>query len=129
MPFSPRQSDTLTAAGSRTLPVRIDQMVETISDSGFPVETWSELHRLTWMERIDLSAMERMAARQIDAVYDTRWRMPYQRDMDPDLVDVAKFRRLVYADRVHVVTTARVIGMKRQIELETKTGGAPDDTV
>lgn len=124
----PAPPDAPPGAGSRTLGVRVETMTETTGPSGAPIETWATLYPTTYMERIDLTATERLVSQQIEAKFDTRWRLPYQRTMDPDLVDVTKYRRLVYGDRVHDITSARVVGHKRAIELETIASGASDNT-
>lgn len=115
--------DYATSSGQRVLPVKIEQKVDSKDDSHFPIETWSTLSRVTFMARIDLSANERFQAEQVGSQYDTRWMMPYRTDMDPDLLDVANFRRLVYGGRAHNITSARVVGNKTQIELQTATAG------
>jgi hypothetical protein len=46
--------------------------------------------------------------------------MYYRADMDPDLVDVPKARRLVFGGRVHDIAAAQHLGRREGIELSTK---------
>ena len=112
------------AAGARNRLVTIQQMTVSKGDSGRPVETWSTL-TTAWMERIDLGGNERFRADQLSAKYDSRWRMPYQSDMDPDVVNVPKKRRLLYKERVYDIVTALPIGLNDTIELMTISKAAP----
>lgn len=106
-------------AGERDRPVVIQQRTGSAGTSGFPVETWSTLVAVCWMHRLDMSARERFTSEQLSASSDTSWEMAYRADMDPELVDVPKERRLVYQGRVYDITTASVIGRKEGIELMT----------
>lgn len=82
-------------AGKRDKLVTIQQRAEDIDEAGFPHPTWSSLGT-AFMERRDLAGRERFAADQIAAVGDRTWAMPYQANMDPDVYDIPKVRRLVY---------------------------------
>ena len=98
--------------------VTIQYRVDGVSESGFPVEDWTTTaSRTVFMARVPLSGMERVAAQQVSAKYDTRFVMHYREDMDPDLVDVAKDRRLVFQGRVFNITGAQQLGAKAAVEL------------
>lgn len=98
--------------------VTVQQAVESVGSSGMPVQTWSLL-AVVPMGRESLKGMERLQAGQIASRYDSRWLMPYRADMDPDAVDVAKDRRLVFGGRVQEIVSAQHVGRKEGIELTT----------
>jgi SPP1 family predicted phage head-tail adaptor len=100
--------------------VTIQYRTDGDSDSGFPTEDWTTTTSVTvFMAAVPLSGMERVAAEQVSARYDTRWVMHYRADMDPYLVDVAKDRRLSYQGRIYNVTGAEMMGNKAAISLTT----------
>jgi head-tail adaptor len=110
---------TETDIGERRHPVAIQQGSDSVDASGFPTITWTVLHALVWMAREDVGGMERLTSLQTQAAYETRWVMPYQADMDPEVVDVTKLRRLVYRGRSHDIQRAQVIDDRANIELFT----------
>jgi len=63
---------------------------------------------------------ERFRAEQFSAQAMTHWEMEYRDDMDPELVDVPKQRRLNYLGRIYNITAARQIGRQEAIELDTQ---------
>lgn len=87
--------------------------------SGFPTETWTTLVAAMPAAKIDLGGTERYRASQLAASYDARWEINYRLDMDPDLVDVPKLRRLVHRGRIHDIVAAVQIGRREGIELAT----------
>jgi head-tail adaptor len=104
--------------GARTKFVRIEQMTETVVD-GFNVEQWITLTSM-FMARRDLQGSERFMAAQLQAHYETEWRMPYDARMDPERIDVPKYRRLMYANRIYDIVTGTVGDMRSEIVLLTK---------
>lgn len=108
--------------GERDRAVTIQHLTESAGSSGFPVETWTTLKTPVWMRRLDASPRERFQAGQLSAPLDTQWEMGYRADMDPELVDVQKKRRLIYQGRVHDITGASQIGRREGIELLTLAG-------
>ena len=102
------------SAGQRIRYVRI----ESRTDPEAQFEQWDTLAH-EWMARADLSADERFKGDQETAYADTRWVMPYRADMDPELVDVAHLRRLVYEGRAYDIRAAKPSGWKRDLELTT----------
>jgi head-tail adaptor len=106
------------AAGQRDKHVTIEQTPAVIPGGSFPVETWAELG-MVWMSRVDVTADERFAAGQNSAYAGTIWVMPYRLDMDPEVLNVPKVRRLKYLGRIYNILTASVIGRKDSIELLT----------
>lgn len=106
-------------AGARDRRVTIQQLVETKGTSGFPVEDWIPLIDMD-ASRAEVSGFERfVAAAQLSAPYETRWGIDYRPDMDPDLVDVPKKRRVVYQGRVHDIVAAELVGREMGVELLT----------
>lgn len=107
-----------SAIANRTKLVTIEQLTEPTGGS-FPTGSWTTL-ATAWMERIDTSGDERFTAEQLSAPSQVRWRMPYQSNMDPEAIDVAKVRRLTYKGRIYDILSGTPIGEHCQIELETK---------
>lgn len=109
--------------GKRDRLVTIQEMTSSIdADSGEPVEAWDTLATV-FMEKVEMRGNERFQSQQMTAPYDTRWRLPYRTDMDPETLDVPKDRRLVYKNRVYDIISAQMIGRRDGIELMTLSGG------
>jgi hypothetical protein len=104
--------------GERTSDVRVESRAPAVGGA-FPHAPWSVLVARLWMKRIDATQKEREAAAGTSAAIVTRWEMGYRADMDPELVDVAALRRLVFRGRVFEVTGGTVIGAREGVELET----------
>lgn len=113
-PIDPGERDRLVTVQQRG--------VDDADDVGEPVETWTTLVS-AYMKRIDASGRERFQASQVSAPYDTRWEMSYRADMDPDLVDVPKLRRLSYKGRYYDIVHAALINRQDGIELSTLASG------
>ena len=105
--------------GERDRAVTIQYLVESTQASRFPAERWLTLTSPAWMRKMDAKASEKVKDDQIAAAFDTQWEMGYAANMDPDLVDVPKKRRLVYLGRVHEIVGASQIGRLEGIELLT----------
>jgi len=107
------------ASGRRDRVVRLEalQSMEPGS-SRFPVETWDALDDV-FASKENISGRERFMADQFSASADTRWEIPYRADMDPDVIDVPKTRRLVYEGRVYRIQSAQHIGRREGIALDT----------
>lgn len=108
----------MTASGRRNKLVTIEQLTES-APNGFPVETWSTL-TTAWMARRDDLGSERFTASQEAASTETYWHMSYLDDMDPELVDVPKRRRLSYQGRFFDIISASIIENRQGIELLTQ---------
>ena len=93
------------AAGLRDKYVTIQVGTPGVAGSGVPITTWADLGR-EWMHRREVSGTERLAEAQFQANVDSEWEIPYRADMDPDLVDVPKLRRLSYSGRVYNILRA-----------------------
>jgi head-tail adaptor len=89
------------------------------SDSGEPVETWTTLVAAMPAHKVDISGWERFQADQTSARYDTKWEMNYRTDMDPELVDVPKTRRLLVQSKPHDIVACFEIGRRAGLELLT----------
>lgn len=112
----------IVASGQRDRVVVIQQLTDSVGASRFPVESWSDL-TVVWARKEERGGRERFTEHQVLAPYDTTWTIPYFADMDPELVDVRKARRLVVKGRVHDIVAAQEVGRKRAIELQTLAGG------
>lgn len=110
--------------GKRDRRVTIQQRpaADAVDAAGAPLETWTTLVEMA-AEKMVIGGRERFLADQKSAPYDTRWRLNYRADLDRDLVDVPKLRRLVYKSRVYDIVDAQVIGRNEGIELLTLSGG------
>ena len=96
---------------------------DAISDSGFPIDApWTDLATVA-MAREDLDSAEIERGDQQLAVTTTRWEMPYMAQMDPERVDVAKLRRLVYLGRSFDILGAIPIGRADAIAILTDAYG------
>lgn len=110
------------AAGQRDKPVTIQQRpaTDTADSSGFPDEdNWTTLVSAEWMSRTDMRADERFGGNQLSATVETQWHMGYRADMDPELVDVPKLRRLRFQGRAFDILSATLLSRSEGIELIT----------
>lgn len=107
--------------GERDCAVTIQQLTETVV-SGLPKESWTTLATPVWMRKMGLRASERFEASQVAGKADIQWEMDYREDMDPDLVNVVKLRRLLYQGRTYDITSADLIGRREGVELITVSG-------
>ena len=106
-------------AGAMDREVTIQQLTDTAGSSGYPVESWTSLTPAEWMEKLATTGSERFRAAQLSAPIDTRWRMYWREDMDPDAVDVPKMFRLLHQGRIYDITSATEVGRREGIELTT----------
>lgn len=113
-------------AGKRDRQITIQQRssTDTVDSSGTPTEIdqWTTL-RTVWAEKIEIGGREKFAAAQLSAPYDTRWRLPYRPDMDPELLNVPKLRRVKHKANIHDIVEARLIDRRHGVELLTLSGG------
>lgn len=109
--------------GERDRVVTLQQLAEsTGTGSNFPIEGWSTLVATMPASKADLSGRERMIAGELSAKVDSMFVINYRSDMDPDLVDVPKTRRVVLAGRVFDIVAAFHIGRKDGVQLMTLAG-------
>lgn len=95
----------VSTVGQRDKLVTIQQRTDAKATSGFPLGTWTTLST-AWMFKRDASGDESLRAAQVQASIDTEWELDYRANMDPDLVDVPKFRRLLYEGRFYDIKRA-----------------------
>lgn len=105
-------------AGARDKRITIQQLTESTADSGFPVEAWTPLVDMD-ASKVEVTGWERFTSNQMSAPYEARWGIDYRPDMDPDLLDVPKTRRVVYQGRAHDIVAAENVGREVGIELMT----------
>lgn len=106
------------AAGVRDRAVKIEQLVEPTGGT-FPSDQWVTLREKVYMSRLDLRADERYASAQDSAFTETQWQGPYDPDMDPELIDAAAKRRLIYRGRIYNIRSATI--MERRLGIEYMT--------
>jgi SPP1 family predicted phage head-tail adaptor len=92
---------------------------DAVDDTGAPIENWVTLVDQMPAAKYDVRGMERFAAQQLSASYDVKWHINYRTDMDPELIDVAKHRRIVHQNRVYDIVAATMIGRREAVELLT----------
>lgn len=110
------------AAGRRDRLITIEQISATDvaeASSGEPVETWTTLVENLPASRLDLSGDERVQATQTSARFDAEWGINWRADMDPDLYDLPKVRRVVLGDRVHDIVSGVEVGRRAGLILRT----------
>lgn len=120
-------------AGCRDRVITIEQLNEALEgadaadlDSGAPLETWTTLVEMP-ASRQDVQGYERLRTTRQAAANEVRWEINYRPDMDPELIDVAKLRRIVFQGRVYDIVGASQVGRKRGIELWTVASTAVDE--
>ena len=111
------------SAGIRNRQVTIQQLTPSRGPSGAPVESWTTLVDLQ-ASKYDDTGQERFAENQLSSPFDTTWEIPYLASCDPELLNVPKTRRVVYAGRVHDIVSATLLGLHRGIALKTVAGGS-----
>lgn len=113
----------MMAAGKRDRLVTIQELAQPddVGESGFPVEEWSDLTTV-WTQKSDDTMRERFTGEQVSASFDSEWLLPYLQDMDPELLDVPKTRRIVYLSRVYDIVGAEQVGRKAGIRVLTLAG-------
>lgn len=97
-----------TVSGKRNVSVTVQRRVVTKGTSHAPVETWSTL-RTVMASKEDMplnDSREQMKGSQLSARMETAFGLPYNADMDPDLVDVAAERRIQHGTRIYDITRA-----------------------
>lgn len=111
-------------SGQRDAWLTIEQLpaaTDAVGTSGFPVETWTTLYS-TWASRADVDDsryQERFVEGQLSAPAQTKWQVDYRPDMDPDLLEVPKRRRVVYEGRTYDIMHAAVVGRRAAVDLVT----------
>lgn len=120
-----RHTDRI-AAGKRDRIVTLQErpITDAVDSEGAPTDVEADVPWTNLVENIpaskeESSGRERFVANQTSAPYDTTWVINYRADMDPELVDVAKLRRIVVQGRVHDIVYASEIGRRRGIEIYT----------
>jgi hypothetical protein len=107
----------------RIITIQQRSSTDTVGSSGVPVETWTTLVSAMPASRvdqaIDIRGRETFAAGQLTSRVDTRWEINYRPDMDPELVDVPKLRRICHNARIYDIVSASVIGRREGIQLLT----------
>lgn len=104
--------------GARDRYVAIHAATDDTGTDGFPGQAWTAMASV-WMSKRDVGGAERLRAGQVDAQFDTIWEMSYRADMDPELIDVPKTRRLVYQGRTFQIVAAGQIGRREGVEIMT----------
>src|SRR5689334_4713449 len=91
--FGSRRRD-VRPSRRRDRSITIQQVADAVGASGAPMEGWTDLVTMP-ASREDISGEERFRSGQESAAVDTIWEINYRLDMDPELLDVPKKRRIV----------------------------------
>lgn len=120
------QRRTAMESGERdqTIVIQERPIADVVDSSGAPTEeppetAWTTLVASMPASKQHIRGDERLAASQLSSPYDTRWEINYRADMDPDLLNVKKLRRVVHRGKVHDIVDASQIGRREGIELLT----------
>lgn len=117
-----RRGDRLLS-GKRDRLVTIQQLTDsTDPDSGEPIETWTTLVANFPVSKADVSGDETFKADQQSAKFDSEWEGNWRNDMDPDVYDIPKVRRLLFGQRVHDIVHCEEVGRRAGIVLQTLAG-------
>lgn len=109
----------MTPLGQMDRLVTIQQGVESRdATSKAPKITWSTLGT-AYMAARPARGRERFTAEQLSASGDTVWHTHFREDMDPEIIDVPKYRRLRFRGRTYEITSAVHVGMREALELVT----------
>lgn len=110
-------------AGQRDRKITIEQRpaADTLDTEGAPIDgPWTTLVDCMPAAKHDMHGEERMRGDdRIASKFDTRWVINYRLDMDPELLDVPKLRRVKVGDRYHQIVAAAEIGRRQGIEIMT----------
>jgi hypothetical protein len=124
--FRKRTERESSPIGKRDHVVRLESRdsAASLDDSGFPTgggspSEWETLAETEMFSKTDISGKERLEAGQLSSPFDSQWNGSYRSDMDPELIDVAKLRRIVHEGRVYDIVSASVVGRKRSIDYLT----------
>ena len=103
--------------------VLIEALEPDDTGGSFPVETWRP-QGYEYMARNAERSRERFQNDQLISTGRNVWNVRYRRDLDPDLVDVKKMRRLHWKGKIHDIVDADFRDWEHGIDLETISSGA-----
>jgi len=108
------------SVGARDRLITIEQCVDMVGASQFPIEMWTTLVADVWAAYDDAGGSETFVTPQLSATAQVTWTIPYRADCDPELIDVAKRRRVVANGRIYDILAASPIGRHAGLELRTR---------
>lgn len=109
-------------AGQRDRMVTIEALTEVRAPGGIVTQAWSALATIpmAFEQPSEGRLAERFAAGQLTSAFDATWDLAYRTDMDPEVIDLPKARRLVFRGRTYDITSAEHEGRRRSILLRTR---------
>lgn len=107
------------SSGARDCLVTLQGIADVKAASGMPMKTLTGTSYPLKAAKRELSQGERFVGDQVTARADYEWSLPYRREIDPDLVDVAKAFQLVYLGRVYDIVGAEMIGRRAGVAVKT----------
>lgn len=117
-PFEPGHRDRLITIEQRSATDAVDSEGAPTPDTA----GWTTLVSEMPASKQHIQGRERFVSDQESARFDTRWEINYRTDMDPELVDVQKLRRIIHNGRTYDIVDASEIGRREGIELLTLAG-------
>lgn len=109
----------IASAGQRDRVLTIQQRTDAVDSEGFPAPTWTTLVADMPAAKVPLDTEERFKADQVTARFDSVWDVNYRMDLDPDLVDVPRNRRVVFNGRTLDIVHAEHLGRREGIRIWT----------
>lgn len=97
-----------TVSGKRNVSVIVQQRSVGIDEAEATFDTWTPL-RTVMVSKEDMplnDSREQFKGNQLSARMETAFGLPYNADMDPDLIDVAAERRILHGTRIYDITRA-----------------------
>lgn len=119
----PRRAGDRLLSGKRDRLVTIQQLTDSVDvSSGEPIEGWTTLVANMPVSKADMSGAEAFKSDQQSAKFDSEWEMNWRDDMNPDLLDIPKVRRLLFGTRVHDIVACVEVGRRAGLVLQTLAG-------
>lgn len=98
--------------------VTVQEGTDGVDGGGAPAQTWADLDTVMMARQAGVGG-EAFRGEQLSAAVQTVWTLRYWSEVDPDLVDVPKTRRLVYQGRIYDIVSADVMDRRVGIVLRT----------
>jgi head-tail adaptor len=100
------------SVGQRDKLVTIQSLTDSVDATGAPVQVWATFGSAWMQRRVPIgrrSGDERFTADQLTAPEHAQWEMVKQSNMDPEVVDVTKLRRLLYRGWTYDIVAAEIL--------------------
>jgi head-tail adaptor len=105
----------------RSVVIQSRPVTDEVDTAGFPSPTWTALCTM-WARKHAASGQERERYGQTTAAAVDVFEVNYRADLDPELLDVPKLRRVLFNSRIHDIVWAETVDRRDGIRLVTLTG-------